>query len=277
MEIDKVFHGDCMDLFRTIPDESVDLVVTDPPYNVASEYSLTKQGDRILSTKEAWGQWDTYHKFDYDLLIMRILTECYRVLKKGGSMYMFTANRDNGYFMRKAQERGFTCRNQLAIIKKNPLPQYKKNNWRSAYELCMYLTKGRAKTFNFLSQRNCVNTYPYVIGRKQSKHPTEKPLGFIKRLVQVSSRPGDIVLDPFMGSGTTAVACKESGRHFIGAETSSDYIKMIDKRLVRARSTHYSDGLATEKQKVLMKRLGIEFSNSITKKTAFERIRQRLG
>jgi DNA modification methylase len=189
---------------------------------------------------------------------------------------MFTANRDNGYFMRKAKERGFTCRNQLAIIKKNPLPQYKRNNWRNAYELCMYLTKGRAGTFNFLSQRDCVNTYQYVIGRKHSKHPTEKPLGFIKKLIQVSSKPGDIVLDPFMGSGTTAVACKELGRHCIGAETSSDYIKMIDKRLTRAKNIHYSDGLATEKQKALMKKLVIEFENSITKKTAFERIRQKL-
>jgi len=276
MELDKIYRGDCMELFKTIPDESVDLVITDPPYNIASEHSLTKRGGRIISTKEAWGQWDTYNKFDYDLLIMRVLSECFRVLKKGGSMYMFTANRDNGYFIRKAVERGFSCRNQLAIIKTNPLPQYKQDNWRNAYELCMYLTKGRARTFNFLSQRDCVNTYPYVIGIKESRHPTEKPLGFIKKLVRVSSRPGDVVLDPFMGSGTTAVACKELNRHFIGAEASSEYIKMIDRRLSRIKDVCDENGSATERQKGLMRRLGIEFSNAITKKDASERIEQKL-
>ena len=232
MELDKIYHGDCMELFKQIPDNSVDLVVTDPPYNIANNHSLTRRNGKIMSTKEAWGKWDTFHPFEYELLITRVINECYRVLKMGGAMYMFTANKDNGLFIQKAVERGFSYRSQLAITKKNPQPQYKQNNWRCAFELCMYLTKGRPKTFNFLSQRECINLYPYVIGWKYTKHPTEKPLGFIKRLIRVSSNKGEVVLDPFMGGGTTAVACKELGRHFIGAESNAEYIPMINKRLM---------------------------------------------
>lgn len=232
MEINKIFEGDCMELFKQIPDESVDLVITDPPYNIASKYALTKQGGKVVTTEQAWGKWDTYQKFDYELMIMKVISECYRVLKKGGSMYMFSANQDSGRFIKKAKEKGFSYRSMLAILKKNPQPQYKRNNWRCAFELCMYLTKGRPKTFNFLSQKECVNVFPYVIGRKYTTHPTEKPSGFIKKLIKVSSNEGDIVLDPFMGSGTTAVVSMLLNRCFIGAETNKEYIAMINKRLL---------------------------------------------
>ena len=95
----------------------------------------------------------------------------------------------------------------------------------------MYLTKGKQETFNFLSQRECVNVFSNANGRRGTKHPTEKPLEFIKRLVQVSSNPGALVVDPFMGSGTTAVACQELDRHFIGFEINKSYIKIAKARL----------------------------------------------
>ncbi|MCG8509084.1 MAG: site-specific DNA-methyltransferase, partial [Rhodospirillales bacterium] len=166
------------------------------------------------------------------------------VLRPGGSMYMFTAREQNGYFIRKAVERGFVYRNQLAMVKKNPLPSLSKTNWRSGFELCLYLVKpikqratGVAQsgpsgaTFNFLSQPDCINVYPYLVRNKTTTHPTEKPLGFVRRLVEVSSRPGDLVLDPFVGSGTTAVAAKTTGRDFLGFDTSPEYVKMARRRI----------------------------------------------
>ncbi len=220
-----------MELFKQLPNESVDLIVTDPPYNIANDFTLTKSGGKVITTKEAWGKWDTFSKFDYELLMMRVFSECYRVLKKGGSMYMFTANEDSGYFVKKAEAKGFRYRSTLAILKKNPQPSYKKNNWRTAFELCMYLTKGQHKTFNFSSQRERINVFEYVIGRKYTSHPTEKPSGFIKRVIQASSNKGDVVLDPFMGSGTTAVVAKMLERNFIGAEISKEYVDMANRRL----------------------------------------------
>ena len=144
---------------------------------------------------------------------------------------MFTSGEDNGVFIRMAVARGFRYRNQLAIVKVNPLPSFYKNNWRHAVEVCMYLTKGRPATFNFLSQRECNNVFMHALGRKETQHPTEKPLAFVKKLVQVSSNRNELVLDPFMGSGTTAVACEQLGRNFLGFELNAEYITLAKRRL----------------------------------------------
>ena len=228
---DNIYRKDAVEGLSSLGDNSVDLIISDPPYNIAAKNKLTLKEGKILSTLEVWGQWDQMNPFDYDVFIMRLLSEYYRVLKDGGAMYMFTAQQDNGHFIRQAKARGFTYQNQLAIVKKSPLPSFRKSNWRNAYELCMYLTKGKQETFNFLSQRECVNVFSYANGRRGTKHPTEKPLEFIKRLVQVSSNPGALVVDPFMGSGTTAVACQELDRHFIGFEINKSYIKIAKARL----------------------------------------------
>jgi site-specific DNA-methyltransferase (adenine-specific) len=236
----KVHLMDCLKGLRQLEDNSVDLIITDPPYNIAHSRKLTKVGNNIVSTKNAWGQWDTYHPFDYDLLIMTVLSESFRVLKEGGAFYMFTANEDLGYFIRKATQRGFTLRNTLSLVKVNPLPSFGKKNWRHGFELCMYLTKGKPKTFNFVSQQECINYYNHTLGRKHTKHPTEKPLPFLLRLVEVNSNEGDLVLDPFMGSGTTAVAAKKLGRKYIGFETNPEYIQMIHGRLECTERIHKS-------------------------------------
>ncbi|MFG0252413.1 MAG: DNA-methyltransferase [Phycisphaerales bacterium JB038] len=216
---------------RKLPDESVDLVVTDPPYNIASKGRKTIQKGKLVSTMEAWGAWDTRSQLDHDILILQTLSESYRILKPGGAVYMFLAEQDVGYFARKAVQRGFTYRSMIAMIKPTPLPSFYKNCWRSSFDLCMYLTKGRTKAFNFLTQAEMVNNFSYSIRGKRSTHPTEKPLGLIRKFVQVSSNPGDLVVDPFMGSGTTAVACAQLGRRCIGFDTCPEYIEMAKGRL----------------------------------------------
>ena len=144
---------------------------------------------------------------------------------------MFTAREQNGYFVRKAVARGFVYRNQLVMAKKNPLPSLSKSNWRSAFEVCMYLTKGKPAVFNFVSQAECKNVFHFSNTHRQTAHPTEKPLDLIKLIIQVSSDEGDLVVDPFMGSGTTAVAAKELDRNYLGFELAADYIKMANERL----------------------------------------------
>ncbi len=231
LAVNRIHRIDALAGLRRLEDNSVDLVVTDPPYNIAATDRITMKSSKPLSTMEAWGHWDRFHPFDYDVLIMQVISECHRVLKPGGALYMFTAREQSGYFVRKAIARGFTYRNQLAMVKKNPLPSLSKTNWRSAFELCMYLTKGKPGVFNFISQTECKNVFHYSNSRRATKHPTEKPLEFIKLLVQVSSNVGDLVLDPFMGSGTTAVAARDLGRGYVGFELGRDYIKMANARL----------------------------------------------
>ena len=227
----KIHRIDAIEGLRRLEDNSVDLILTDPPYNIAAKGRSTMQRGKIVSTMQAWGAWDQYHPFDYDILIMSVISECYRVLKPGGALYMFTAREQNGFFIRQAVARGFVYRNQLVMVKKNPLPSFSKTNWRSAFETCMYLTKGKPGTFNFVSQKECKNVFAFSNTRRLTKHPTEKPLALIKLLVQVSSNEGDLVVDPFMGSGTTAAACKELGRNFLGFELEPEYIKMANERL----------------------------------------------
>ncbi|MEX2217670.1 MAG: site-specific DNA-methyltransferase [Phycisphaerales bacterium] len=137
-----------------------------------------------------------------------------------------------GFFVRHAVARGFIFRNGLLILKRTPLPSFSKKNWRSAFENCMYLVKeGATPVFNFLSQKEMQNVYPHRSSEKLTDHPTEKPLGMIRRIIEVSSNPGDLVLDPFMGSGTTALACVQAGRRFVGFDKEPAYIQMAEARL----------------------------------------------
>lgn len=231
--INQVICGDCLEVMKYIPDESVDLLLTDPPYNIGDANKRTKQGDRIVSNKEAWGEWDNYDKVEYDKMICLCLGQMFRILRSGGSLYMFTARVDNGFFIRKAIEEGFVYRNQIAIIKDNPLPHFCKNNWRSAFELCFYVSKGKVKTFNFLSQQDCVNVFHYLIGKKDTSHPTEKPDQIFKKIVQVSSNKGDVVLDCFNGSGTSCLSAKAFNRNFIGIEINKKYCEIAERRLAQ--------------------------------------------
>ncbi len=233
LRINTIYCMDAIEGLKRLADESVDLVVTDPPYNIASPSKTTMKSGTPLSTMKAWGEWDQRHPFEYELLILSVINECYRILKPGGALYMFSSREQNGYFVKKAIERGFVYRNQLVMVKTNPIPSLSKSNWRSSFEVCMYVTKGKPGTFNFVSQALCKNVFVYSITHKQTKHPTEKPLALIELIVAVSSNAGDLVVDPFMGSGTTAVACQRLGRNFLGFEIKPEYIKMAEERLNR--------------------------------------------
>lgn len=231
LQINKIYKLDAIEGLKQLDNNSVDLVVTDPPYNIASKNKTTIRNGKLMSTMEAFGEWDTMHPFDHELLMLQVISQCYRVLKPGGIMYMFTSEEDNGYYIRKAKERGFTYKLQIAIAKTTQVPSVFKNCWRRTYQLCFSVSKGKPKTFNFLSQQEMVNLYSYSITHKKTTHPTEKPLEFIKKLIAVSSNKGDLVLDPFMGSGTTAAACQELKRQYIGFDTDAEYLRMARQRL----------------------------------------------
>ena len=231
LKINKIYRIDALEGLKRLADESVDLVVTDPPYNIAAKSRKTFHRGKAISTMKLWGEWDCFHPFDYDLFIMQLLTQFFRVLKRGGSLYMFSPYQHSSYFIRKAVERGFVYRSQLAIVTKNPLPSLGMANWRRGFQLCLYVSKGKPKTFNFLSQRECVNIFHYASTQKETQHPSEKPLGFVEKIVSVSSNQGEIVLDPFVGSGTTAVACKKLGRNYLGFDRNPEYVRMARRRV----------------------------------------------
>lgn len=245
-----VIQIDAIKGLKQLPDNSVDLIVTDPPYNIASKSKLLIFQGKLQTTDEAFGGWDTYHPFDFDNLIRQLISEAYRVLKPGAGFYMFTARETNARFIEMAVQRGFTYRSVIAMTK-SPAPSIYKNHWRSGFDLCLYATKGKSKTrvFNFLTQAEMSNVQTYSPRNKVSKHPTEKPIELIERIIRVSSNPGDLVVDPFLGSGTTAVAAKKLGRKYLGFELDGPYLQIIRDRLEQTEPQKVKNSQESEAEK----------------------------
>ncbi len=233
VQINKIYNMDCLEYLKLIPDNSVDLVVTDPPYNVSQKNNLKFKG---LNVVKNFGDWD----YGFDPL--PVLKEFKRVLKPTGQMYIFCATKQIPIYMNFLEENCF-LRNLLVWSKTNPAPRLSKTNFLFANEYIIYGINEKGmpskSTFNFSKQNEMKNIF--VTSSLQSKerlkengkavHPTQKPLSILKKLIEVSSNKGDVVLDPFMGVGSTAVACKELGRNFLGCELDKEYIKYVSQRL----------------------------------------------
>ena len=169
-------------------------------------------------------------------------------MKKGGSIYIFFTKELislfhlHPYLSNNPEEERtegdfagmIKTKNIISWIKSNPLPAFNRTNYRSAVEFIYFGQKeGEKATFNFGQQKEMKNWFehPLVQGKQRTKHPTQKPLKLVQKFIEVSSNKGDIVLDPFLGSGTTAVAAKMLGRNYIGIEKNPEYIKMAEDRL----------------------------------------------
>ena len=241
LELNRIYCMDALEGMKQIEDKSIDLILTDQPYNI-SNYgnSLTKKGNKIVVAD--FGDWDKWDNIEeYFLWCLKWVKEVERILIDNGSFYVFF---DNHYadHLTYLIEKETTLRQKTPIIlvKNNPIPHIQKTNFRSSFERATLFIKNldkKPKTFNFLSQKEMCNTMFYNIGQKETEHPTEKPLEIIKRLIRVSSNEGELVLDMFMGSGTTAVACKQLNRNFIGFELEQKYVDIANKRLAQQTLT----------------------------------------
>jgi site-specific DNA-methyltransferase (adenine-specific)/modification methylase len=225
---------DCLEYLKTLPDSCVDLVVTDPPYNVSQPHDLIFGGKPI---KKDFGAWD------YGFDPAPVLRELKRVLKPTGQIYVFCGTMQVPVYMRLFQESWF-FRNILIWSRTNPCPRLSKTNWLFANDYIMYAVNEKVKlntiTFNFESQSAMKNLFitSALQGAERLRnpaggalHPTQKPISVLKRLILASSRPGDVVLDPFMGVGSTAIAAKELGRQFLGCEMNPNYIAAATRRM----------------------------------------------
>jgi len=226
-----LYLGDCREVLPRLPAGSVDLVVTDPPYNIASDHAVTMVGDRLLTTAQAWGAWDRYSAADYRALLEGVFRQLHRLLRAGGQVYWWCGSRGIGDTIEAAEGVGFRFRAKLVAVKARPQPAWRQGNWRSAYEECLYFSKGAPTPFHFLGQRQMRNAWLLPHEYKASTHPTEKRPAMIAPLIRVSSRRGEVVLDPFLGSGTTAVVARAMGRRFIGIEREGSYLEMARRRL----------------------------------------------
>lgn len=242
METNVIYQEDCIAGMKKLPDNSVDLVITDPPYMISqagkkiSRKSLSsKSWKRDMDIKLDFGKWDNFEdEADFFKFTENWFSECARVLKPKGWIYIFFDKQKIGYFdLFLSKKYGIKGRTVFAWLKSNPVPSFRKVNWLSASEFCWVGSKGDCKLKNFLQQKEMHN---YMITPNKSsygktKHPTEKPELVIEKFVKTNSVEGDIVLDCFMGSGTTAVVCKRLNRNYIGYESNQEYYEIAIKRL----------------------------------------------
>ena len=225
-------QGDCLELMKDIPDESIDLVVTDCPYHIVSGgCTNVKRDDEpsgISNRRNAFTQKNAKSGklFDNnDIEFKEWLPDLFRILKNDSHCYIMINARNLKELQQEAENVGFKFQNILIWRKNNATPnRYYLNNC----EFILMLRKGKARNINNMGTKNVLDI-PNIIGKK--KHPTEKPVELMKILIENSSNKNDVVIDPFMGVGTTGIACKELNRNFIGIELDEKYFEIAKKRI----------------------------------------------
>lgn len=223
MEPIQLMRGDCLELMKAIPAGSVDLVVTDPPYRLVSGgcTNRTKKDGIFCRENVSSGKLFQHN----DLPFSAWLPAVYRVLKPGTHCYIFINGRNLFGLQEAAEKAGFQFQNLLAWRKQNKTAS---RYYMKQLEFILLLRKGKARTIHNRGTSNCLDV-PNIIGTKN--HPTEKPVELMQILVENSSQPGETVLDPFMGTGATGVACVATGRKFIGMELDRDYFEIASRRM----------------------------------------------
>ena len=248
-----LFNGDCLELLRSFPEDSIDMVFADPPY-MLSNNGFTCQNGRMAPVDK--GEWDKSGGFEEDTAFHNEwISACRRVLKPEGTIWIsgtYHSIYQCGYLL---QKNNFHILNDIAWFKPNAAPNLSCRFFTASHETMLWARKdAKAKhTFNYMAMKNghfpedklkkehtqmrsvwSIAT-PKNGEKKQGKHPTQKPLELLKRIVLASTNENAIIMDPFCGSGTTGVACLCLGsRSFIGIEIDRDYCALSEKRLSEA-------------------------------------------
>lgn len=240
LEMVHLYHGDCLEVMKDIPDGSVDLVVTDCPYHIVqggcSNNSVTFKAMSGILNKQR--QFENVSKefvkagkiFKHnDIEFREWLPEIYRVLKQDSHCYIMINGRNLKDLQIECEKVGFKFLNLIVWDKGNQTP----NKWyMNSVEFILFLRKGKAKKINNLGVKNILRVPNIQKGKKT--HPTEKPIDLMKTLIENSSFPQGVVLDPFMGTGSTGVACVNTNRKFIGIEIDRGYFEIASERMSEA-------------------------------------------
>lgn len=220
----KLLNGDCLELIAKIPDNSIDLIVTDPPYKtITGGDSDGKNSTRPKGMLSGNRKLFTYQN---NIKPAQWIPELFRVLKEGSHCYIFTNHLNMKDMLIESEKVGFKLHNILVWEKNNCTPSqfYMKN-----CEYILFLRKGKAKWINDIGGSKTVHQFQNIIGNKV--HPTEKPVDLMQFYIKNSSSEGDLVLDPFMGAGSTGIAALNSGRNFIGFELDEEYYRTAKSRI----------------------------------------------
>lgn len=229
MESDyKLYRGDCLEMIDQLPDRSVDLVLTDPPYNISQEQ--TANGFWSMNRQSLdFGTWD--HDFDQTSWIQPMTEK----IAKNGAMIIFNRWKNLGLIADELERCGMDVKDCIRWEKTNPMPRNRDRRYVADFEFAVWAVKQRGKwTFNRQDSKyqrpEFIATAP---NGKHRFHPTQKPVSLLEELIKIHSNPGDLVFDPFLGSGSTGVAALELGRRFVGIEISEKYYQIAKERIKR--------------------------------------------
>lgn len=255
MKEEHIYEGDCISILnQTINPGSVNLTFADPPYNLSGK-GLSLKGNK---TGGDWymvnESWDKMSDADYLIFTREWLSGCHRVLTDNGAIYVSCTYHNIAEIMTTLRKLNFKIRNVITWQKTNPMPSITRRTFTHSSEFIIWATKGIKWVFNYEEIKNInpdrqkmngnkkqmrdVWSIPSVQGRERIKgddgrasHPTQKPMEILRRIIIASSHEGDLILDPFMGSGTTAVVSEKLRRRWIGVEKEPKYIKVAEKRI----------------------------------------------
>lgn len=248
LKTDVILRGDCIEVLKGLPDKSVDMVFADPPYNLQLGGDLLRpDNSKVDAVDDDWDKFDSFAA--YDSFTRAWLGECRRVLKDEGSLWVIGSYHNIFRLGAAMQDLGFWVLNDIIWRKSNPMPNFKGTRFTNAHETLIWAAKSRdqkrytfnydaLKAFNEDTQMRSDWTLALCTGGERLKdengdkaHPTQKPEALLHRVLLSASRVGDVVLDPFFGTGTTGAAAKRLGRHFIGIERDETYAKLAEKRI----------------------------------------------
>ena len=248
-ELNTIINGDCIDVMRAMPDACVDAVFADPPYNLQlGEKTLYRPEDQTAA-RAVRDEWDCFESnAAYDKFTTQWLAEAKRVLKPDGALWVIGSYHNIFRVGKILQDLGFWILNDVVWVKTNPMPNFRGTRMANAHETLIWAVprKTGKYTFNYDNMKRlnhgkqlrsnwefdiCLGGERLKSNDGKSLHNTQKPLSLLRRIILTSTKQGDVILDPFFGSGTTGAAAKELSRNFIGIEREKEYIAGAQARI----------------------------------------------
>ena len=242
----KIINGDSLEELKKIPRETFDLIFADPPYNLQLKSELTRPDrSKVSAVNDKWDQFENFKK--YDDFTYEWLSECKRILKKDGAIWVIGSYHNIFRVGTVIQNLGFWILNDVIWNKNNPMPNFRGTRFTNAHETLIWASKSEKSkyTFNYQSLK-CLNDdlqmrsnwdLPICNGSERLKkdgkkiHSTQKPEALLHRILLATSNKNDLILDPFLGSGTTATVAKKLGRNYFGIEKEKNYFKAAEQRI----------------------------------------------
>ncbi len=256
---DTIYQGDCIELMNAMPEKSVDMVFADPPYNLQLGGELLRpDNSRVDGVDDEWDQFESFRA--YDEFSFKWLKAARRVLKDDGTLWVIGSYHNIYRVGSILQTMGYWILNDIVWRKSNPMPNFRGTRFTNAHETLLWCAKSQdAKyTFNYNALKDMNEgtqmrsdwLIPLCTGSERLKgedgsklHPTQKPEALLYRIMLAATKPGDLIVDPFFGTGTTGAAAKRLGRRYIGLERDKSYIAGAKKRIAEVEPIQDLDAI----------------------------------